>query len=263
MTKEHKKYLKKIRNRKILIISLRVGILALFIGLWELLSHYEVIDPFIFSSPSRICKLIIKLTKESDLSMHVWTSFYETVIGFVAATFLGTLIAILLWCSTTLKDVMEPYLITLNSLPKIALGPIIIVWMGTGQKSIIFMAILICIIITIISMLTGFNSVENEKIMLMKSMRANKFQLLTKLVLPANIPNLISVLKINVGLSWIGSIMGEYVVSKQGIGYLIVYGGQVFKLDLVMTGTVLLCLLAAAMYALVLLFERLTVKRRK
>lgn len=260
MTKEHKKYLEKIRNRKILIISLRVGILALFIGLWELLSHYEVIDPFIFSSPSRICKLIIKLTKESDLSMHVWTSFYETVIGFVAATFLGTLIAILLWCSTTLKDIMEPYLITLNSLPKIALGPIIIVWMGTGQKSIIFMAILICIIITIISMLTGFNSVENEKIMLMKSMRANKFQLLTKLVLPANIPNLISVLKINVGLSWIGSIMGEYLSSQKGLGYLLVYGSQVFQLDLVMASTVILCVLAGLMYVAVALLEKIVKK---
>ena len=155
----------------------------------------------------------------------------------------------------------EPYLITLNALPKIALGPIIIIWVGAGKASIVTMAVLICIVITIISVLTGFLSVDKEKIMLLKSMKATKMQIFAKLVFPANLPTIISVLKINVGLSWVGTIMGEYLVSREGIGYLIVYGSQVFQLDLVMASTVILCLLAALMYGGVALLEKFIAKK--
>ena len=256
MSPEHKLYLKKRKRRNVLIWGLRIGVLALFVALWEILAHYEIIDPFIISSPSRIGKVISSLYRSGELWKHVSASLTETVAGFLIATVLGSGIAVLLWLSPVLRDVIEPYLITLNSLPKIALGPILIVWMGTGSKAIIFMAVLICIIITIISMLSGFISVDKEKIMLLQSMKASKWKILTKLVLPANIPTLLSVLKINVGLSWIGSIMGEYLSSKQGLGYLLVYGAQVFKLDLVMASTVILCVLAGVMYAAVAIVER-------
>ena len=251
MSTEHKLYLKKLKIRKIIVNTLRIGLLAAFIGLWELIAVLEIVDPFIISSPSRIIHLIGDLHQSNNLFPHIWTSLYETVMGFLIATILGTLIAIILWWNKLIRDVLEPYIITLNSLPKIALGPIIIVWMGTGSKSIIFMAVLICIIITIISMLSGFASVDKEKIMLLRSMQANKFKILIKLILPANIPTLISVLKINVGLSWIGSILGEYLSSQKGLGYLLVYGSQVFQLDLVMTSTVILCILAGGMYGCV------------
>ena len=256
MSTEHKRFLKKLRTRKIVVTVCRVGLLAAFLGLWELVAAFNVIDPFIISSPSRIVRLIGELYKQNNLFPHIVASLYETVMGFVIATAVGTVIAIILWLSKGLRDVLEPYIITLNSLPKIALGPIIIVWMGTGSKAIIFMAVLICVIITIISMLAGFIGVDAEKIMLLKSMKASKMKILTKLVLPANVPTLISVLKINVGLSWIGSILGEYLSSQKGLGYLLVYGSQVFQLDLVMTSTVILCALAGGMYGLVALIEK-------
>ena len=197
MSTEHKRFLKKLRTRKIVVTVCRVGLLAAFLGLWELVAAFNVIDPFIISSPSRIVRLIGELYKQNNLFPHIVASLYETVMGFVIATAVGTVIAIILWLSKGLRDVLEPYIITLNSLPKIALGPIIIVWMGTGSKAIIFMAVLICVIITIISMLAGFIGVDAEKIMLLKSMKASKMKILTKLVLPANVPTLISVLKIN------------------------------------------------------------------
>ena len=185
----------------------------------------------------------------------------ETVLSFLLATGVGMLIAVLLWWFETARKILEPHLVILNALPKIALGPVIIIWVGAGTASIIVMALLISLIITIINTLQGFLSVDEGKLRLFKTMKAGKLQTLTKLVLPASIPNLIAILKVNVGLCWVGTIMGEYLVSKAGLGYLIIYGGTVFDLDIVMTATVVLCVLAAIMYYLVLAAEKLI--RRK
>ena len=155
---------------------------------------------------------------------------------------------------------LEPYIVVLNALPKIALGPLIIIWFGTGSEAIVFMTVLVGIIVATLNMLSAFVSTDPNKILLMRSMGANKFQILWKLVLPSSYPAIISMLKVNVGMAWIGSIMGEYIVSRAGLGYLIVYGGQVFKLDLVMSATFILCLLAAGMYALVVLLEKVLLK---
>lgn len=258
---EHERYLKKRRMRKIRIFLCRVGILVTFFGLWELLSaQLKLIDPFLFSSPSRVVKTIGELYVEGQLFRHLGATLWETVVSFLLATTLGTVIAVILWWSTFLRDVMEPYLVVLNALPKVALGPLIIIWAGAGERAIIVMALLISLIITVISMLQGFVGVDKEKVQLMRAMNANKLQILTKLVLPANVPTLISVLKINVGLSWVGTIMGEYLVSREGVGYLLVYGSQIFKLDLVMASTILLCVMATLMYLAVGLLEKLIFK---
>ncbi len=259
---ERKKYLRKITFNKIAVNVTRILILVAFIGAWELFARIGVIDSFLMSMPSKVVSTIVELFKSGDLAVHLTTTLYETVLGFLIATCLGTIIALLLWWSDFSRKVLEPYLVVLNSLPKIALGPIIIVWFGAGTKSIVFMAILITIIVTIITMLNGFLATEKSKIFLMRSLGANKLQILLKLVIPSSIPTFISCLKINVGMAWIGSIMGEYLVSKQGIGYLIVYGGQVFRLDLVMASTVILCILAGVMYALVSLLEKILVKKQ-
>ncbi|MGN1208166.1 MAG: ABC transporter permease [Christensenellales bacterium] len=253
---EHKEYIKKEKRKRIFIISTRILLLVFLLGLWEILTRVEILDSFIFSSPSRIIKQTIALYNSGELFYHIWITLKEAIIGFVLATGLGTLIAIILWWSENTRKILEPYIVVLNSLPKIALGPIIIIWFGAGIKSIVVMAILITIIITILTMLSAFISCDNDKIMLLKSMGANKFQILTKLILPNATAEFISMLKINVGMTWVGTIMGEYLVSKAGLGYLIVYGGQVFKLDLVMTATVILCILAGLMYYLVSLFEK-------
>lgn len=253
---EHKLYLKKEKRKKIIIFVSQILVLLGFLGLWELLTYLNVLDSFIMSSPSIIFNKAINLFKTGNLMFHIWVTLKEAILGFIIATGLGTLIAIILWWSEYTRKILEPYIVVLNSLPKIALGPIIIIWFGAGTQSIVVMAILITIIITILTMLSAFLSCDNDKIMLLKSMGANKFQILLKLIIPNALPEFISMLKINVGMTWVGTIMGEYLVSKAGLGYLIVYGGQVFQLDLVMTSTVILCLLAGLMYFLVAWFEK-------
>ena len=259
---EHKKYIKRVKRESGLVWFFRFGILALFIGLWELFARLNIIDSFISSSPSRIVTTIKNLIEESNLFYHIGVTLYETLVGFLIAVGVGYIVALILWWSERLRRILEPYIVVLNSLPKIALGPIIIVWFGSGSKSIIFMAVLIGIIVAIITMLNGFLATDKNKILLLKTMGANKLQILTKLVIPGSLPTFISMLKISVGMAWIGSIMGEYLVSRAGLGYLIVYGGQVFKLDLVMSATVVLCILATLMYALVALLEKLIIKHK-
>ena len=253
-------YLAKRRNDKITTLVLQIGLLFALIGLWELAARLDWIDPFITSCPSRIVKTLGEI-KPSELFTHMGYTLLECVIGFVAASALGVVIAILLWRFVKLRRVTEPYIIVLNALPKIALGPIIIIWVGAGMQAIIVMTVLICIIVTVISVLNGFMSVDEGKILLMRSMGASRAQILTKLIIPANVPALVNMLKINVGLAWVGTIMGEYLVSTAGLGYLIIYGSQVFKMDLVMASTVVLCILATVMYLCVAGIERLAKRK--
>lgn len=259
---QHLLYVKKIKRETTFVWVLRFVILALVLGLWELFARLNIIDAFISSSPSRIAVTIKELFVESNLLFHMSITLYETILGFIIAVGLGYIIALALWWSERLRRILEPYIVVLNSLPKIALGPIIIVWCGSGSKAIIFMAVLIGIIVAIITMLNGFLSVDKNKVLLLRSMGANKFQILLKLIIPGSLPTLISMLKISVGMAWIGSIMGEYLVSRAGLGYLIVYGGQVFKLDLVMASTIVLCILATLMYAFVALLEKVIIKHK-
>ena len=173
---------------------------------------------------------------------------------------MGTVIAVILWWSEFLSKVLEPYLVILNSLPKIALGPIFIVWFGAGTTSIIVIALAISLIVSILEVLNGFLATDEEQIKLVKTFGAGRLQIFTKVVLPANLPVIINSLKINVGLSWVGVIVGEFLVSKSGLGYLIVYGGQVFQLDLVMASVIILCIAAGIMYKAVVLLQQLFVK---
>ena len=253
---KYKNYLKRIKKDKITTKIYQILILLSFIALWEILVLLGLLDPFFFSSPSRICKTLFELFANGNLVYHMWITLYETLLGFLIATSLGALIAIILWWSEKLRKVLDPYIVVLNSLPKIALGPLIIIWVGAGTSSIVTMCVLICVIITTLSMLSAFVGCDKDKILLMKSFGASKFQILTKLIIPNSIPEFISILKINVGMAWVGTIMGEYLVSKAGLGYLIVYGSQIFKLDIVLASTIILCVLACGMYAVVSIFER-------
>lgn len=251
----HEHFIRRVKHRNAQIIVYRITILIFLVALWETSAQFEWIDDFITSSPSRIITQFISLL-DDNIFYHMYVTLSECIIGFLIASIAGTLIAILLWWFETAGKVFEPYLIVLNSLPKIALGPLIIIWFGAGGSAIIFMTVLICIIVTIISVRGAFKSCSSGRILLLESMGASRLQILTKVVLPSSVPKLIEMLKINVGLAWVGVIMGEYLVSSAGLGYLIVYGGQVFKLDLVMTATVILCALASAMYFVVTLLEK-------
>ncbi len=260
-SKEHMAYLKRLKQRKAGIAIGRWAVILIFIGLWELLAQTKAIDSFITSCPSEIATTLVMLFKTGSLAKHIGVTLLETVVGFLLATVLGLIVAIALWWFEIARKITEPYLVILNALPKIALGPVIIIWVGAGTPAIIVMALLISLIITIMSILQGFLTVDEGKIRLFKTMKATKMQTLTKLVLPSNIPNIMSVLKVNVGLSWVGTIMGEYLVSKSGLGYLIIYGGTVFQLNIVMTATLVLCILAALMYWVIAIIEKIVNKR--
>lgn len=259
---QHQKFLLNKKRQSIAVRLWQVGVLVIFLGIWELLAQVGAIDSFITSCPSKVAVTFWELTVQGTLWRHVLVSTYETVVGFVIGTALGYAIGVALWWNESVKRILEPYLVVLNSLPKIALGPLIILWFGTGNLSIIVMAVIISVIITAINMLTGFCETDANKVLLMRAMHASRLQIFVKLVAPANVPTLMSTLKINVGMAWVGSIMGEYIVSKEGIGYLLVYGAQTYRLDLVMTCTIVLCIMAGLMYYAVALIEKWVLKRR-
>lgn len=253
---EHKKYLKDLKIKNTKIIVTRFVILAAFFVLWEIAGYYKWIDPFLTSTPSRMWRNLIKIYNEGSLFKHILVTCYETILGFLLSTFLGAVIAVMLWWSDFANKVLDPYIVVLNALPKVALAPIIIFWMGNGMKAIVLVAVLISIVVTIISVLNGFKEVSEDKIKLLKTFGSTKLQVLAHLIIPASVPTLISTLKINVGLSWVGVIMGEFLVSKNGLGFLIVFGGQIAQLDTVMMSIIILSLLAYIMYEVVAALEK-------
>lgn len=215
-SKERKKYLKKIRLTKILVLFTQITIAVAFVTLWEILANKGIIDSFITSQPSRMVKTFMNLS-QNGLLKHLGVTCYETIVGFLSGTILGVIIAIILWWSKFLSRVSEPFLVVLNSLPKIALGPVIIIWVGAGTGAIIVMALAISLIVTILEILNGFLNTDSEKIKMAKTFNANKLQILTKIVIPANISTFINSLKVNIGLSLVGVISGEFLVSKAGL----------------------------------------------
>jgi NitT/TauT family transport system permease protein len=258
----HNIYQLKIKKEKRNILLIQIGLVIVFFSLWELLARIEILDKFLFSCPSEIIKLLIENIKSSEIFIHIGYSLLETLIALFIGTVLGIVLAIILWFFPSVSKILDPFLVVLNALPKTALAPILIVWAGTGVKGIVVVAISLSLVMTIISALNFFNSVDKEKIKMLKTFNANKFQILFKLVLPSNIPNLISIIKINIGLTWVGVIVGEFLVSRAGIGYLIMYGSQVFKMDLVMMGVIVLAIVAFVMYEIVNIIEKKFRKKR-
>ena len=256
---EYRKYLRKIKINNYLVKFTQIGILVLLLILWEYLARNNIINSFISSSPSRVITAIIDLYKKNNLFNNIWITVYETLISFILGTIIGTVIAIILWYNKFIYKVVDPYLTILNSLPKVALGPIIIIYSGANINSIIIMALLISVVITIITVYNGFINTDYNKIKLLKSLKATKAQILKYVILPSY-STIISSLKINVSMSLIGVIMGEFLVSKKGIGYLINYGSQVFNLDLVIAGIVILMIVSYLMYLVVSYIEKILIR---
>lgn len=259
-SKEHKQYLRGIRRRSFTIRIIQLLIIIAFLVIWQFLADKQIINTFISSSPKNITNTIINLHKDGSLWVHIGVTLYETLLSFSLGMVIGFLLATLFWWSDFIAKVLDPYLTIINSLPKVALGPIIIIWAGASINSIIIMALMISVIITIINVYDGFKSTDFHKIRLLQSFRATKTQIFFKAVLPSNFAIMVSSLKICISMSLIGVIMGEFLVSKQGLGYLIMYGSQVFNLNLVMSGIVLLCILAAFMYYAVSYIEKKLIK---
>jgi NitT/TauT family transport system permease protein len=260
ISKEQGEYLQSIKKEQLFIKISQVLLFVMSIILWELAARHNFIDTFLTSSPGAIFELIIRFIKDGSLFKHLYISTMETIVGFFAGTIVGLMAAVLLWWFERLAKIMDPYMVILNSLPKTALAPIIILWAGMGFSGIVVTAASISVIVTTMTLYTGFVNVEKDKIILLKTFGANKFQILKKVIIPANFPNIMSVIKVNIGLSWIGVIVGEFLVSKAGIGYLILYGSQTFKLDLVMMGVFVLGVVAAIMYFFAAWLEKKLIK---
>lgn len=252
-------YLRSVQRERRRVQGWRIAVLALFFLLWELAARAGWVDAFIFSQPSRIFATLCNIS-QNHLPMHIAVTVYETLTGFLLGAALGICIAVSLWWFPRVARIAEPYLVVLNSLPKIALGPVIIMLAGAGTGAIVFMALAISLIVTVLELLAGFLRTDAEYLKMAATFGATRRQLLQKVVLPANLDTLFSSLKINIGLSLVGVIAGEFLVSKAGLGYLILYGGQVFRMDLVMTGVFVLAIVAALMYRGVALLQRVVAR---
>ena len=256
MSKEQQKYLKKLKRDKIKILFYQIAIFVIFIIIWQYLSNKNLINTFITSSPKNIIITLKNLYTNNNLIFHILVTTKETLISFTITTFLSLLISIILYNFKIISKILDPYLTVLNSLPKVALGPIIIIWIGANTKSIITMGILISIIVSIQTIYNGFENTDKLKIKLFQTFNASKLTTLLNVVIPENKKVILNTLKINISMCLIGVIMGEFLTSKAGIGYLILYGSQIFNLDLVMTGIFLLIIISIIMYELIIFITK-------
>ncbi|ANX13295.1 ABC transporter permease [Fictibacillus arsenicus] len=246
--KKHLEFLLSIKKEKRNIRIVQLLIFLSFFSMWEISSKQGWINPLLFSSPSKIWSLFLEKASDGSLYIHVAFTLGETVLGFILGTLFGTLLAAILWWSPFLSRVLDPYLVVLNAMPKVALGPILIVAIGPNFGSIIAMGILISVIITTLVVYTAFQNVDENYVKVVRSFGGDKKQCFKEVILPACFPSIISSLKVNVGLSWVGVIVGEFLVSKQGLGYMIIYGFQVFNFTLVLMSLLIIALMATVMY---------------
>ncbi|RDI44360.1 ABC transporter permease [Falsibacillus pallidus] len=256
----HDEFKQKLKNERKWVRFYQVCIFILFFFLWETASRHEWIDPLIFSSPSKVWELLLVKIQDGSLFNHLLFTVTETIVGFLLGTLLGTLFAAILWWSPILSKILDPYLVILNAMPKVALGPILIVALGPGLTSIIAMGTIISVIITTIVIYTAFRGTDPNYIKVMQTFEANRWQIFRDAVLPSSFPSIISTLKVNVGLSWVGVIVGEFLVSSRGLGYMIIYGFQVFNFSLVLLSLLLIAVFATIMYQLVALLEKKLIK---
>ncbi len=252
----HETFLKKQRFDRWLIRLSRIAIFILFLLIWEVSSRTGLIDSFIFSSPSQVLLCFWNMVLDKSIFLHVGVTLYETITSFILVTIFSILFAMILWFSPKLLAIGEPFLVVLNSLPKSALAPLLIVWLGANQTTIIVAGMSVAIFGSILNMTTSFKEMDPDKIKLIYTLRGTKLQALTKVVIPGSIPAIISNMKVNIGLCLVGVIIGEFLAARNGLGYLIIYSSQVFKLDWLLMSICVLCIIAMCLYALINILEK-------
>ena len=249
-------YVRSHRHEKIFIKVCQLMILVCFLAVWELAVNLDWIDGFIFSSPSRICKTFYQMCMDGSFFLHLGTTLAEVFVSFTLIVVVGYGVAVLLWFFPKLSKILEPYFVVLNSLPKSALAPLLIVWLGANVRTIIVAGISVAIFGTILSLYTAFVESDSEDQLLILTLHGTKRHNLTKVLFPSTLPTLISLMKVNIGLALVGVIIGEFLAARLGLGYLIIYGSQVFKLDWVIMSIVVLCVVAVGLYQLIGLLEK-------
>ena len=255
-------FLKTYQRQKFSIWFFRFLILFTFLSLWEISVNADWIDGFIFSSPSRVAKTFGQMISDGSFFLHLGTTLGEVFLSFLLIVIIGYITAVLLWFFPKLSKILEPYFVVLNSLPKSALAPLLIVWLGANVRTIIVAGISVAIFGTILSLYTAFMESDKEDELLIYTLHGSKRHVLTKVLFPSTLPTLISLMKVNIGLALVGVIIGEFLAARQGLGYLIIYGSQVFKLDWVIMSIVVLCIFAVGLYGLIGLLEKVLIKKR-
>jgi len=256
----YRDYLRNRRRTRAGVIAAQVLVLAAVLAFWQVGADVRLWDPLLTSTPTTIWSTFWKLSAQGSLWTNTAVTLEETLVSFAVAMVAGVVIATAIWWSPFLSRVLDPYLVMGNAMPKTALGPIFFIWLGS-QLSVYGMAISISLIVTILTVTTGFVGVDPDKVKLMRTFGANRRQILVKAVLPGSLPTLLSAVRVNIGLTLVGVIVGEFLSSKAGLGYMILYGGQIFDLSQVMTAIVMLVVMSAALYAVLVGVEAL-VRRR-
>jgi NitT/TauT family transport system permease protein len=259
VSERHALFLRALRRRQILVVAIQLLILVGFVALWQIAVSLRVVDPFIVSQPTAIMQKVVELTNDGTLGYHIAVTVGETLVGFALGTVLGIVIAAMLWWWDFLSDVADPYIVVLNATPKMALGPVFIIWLGATMVAVIALAISISLFVTILSVYSAFRQTDAEKLIVVRSFGASKWQQFRKVVFPQAVPTIIATLKVNIGLSLIGAIVGEFLAANAGLGYLIVYGQNIFNMSLVMASLMILTVIAGLMYYAVSLAERVFV----
>ncbi|MEF2877519.1 MAG: ABC transporter permease [Blautia sp.] len=263
MSSRQKNYLQSLKRNSFLIQLSRILLLFFLVGLWEVSARMGWIDSFIFSSPSQIWEKMMEMLRDQTLLRHVSITLAETLISFFLVTLLGIGAALVLWAFPRLSQVLEPYLVVLNSLPKSALAPLLIVWLGSNMRTIVIAGISVAIFGAVLNLYTGFCETDPDKLKLIRTLGGGKKEELAKVILPASVPLILSVMKVNIGLSLIGIVIGEMIGSKNGLGYLIIYSSQVFQLTTMIMSIVILCLIAILLYGAITLLQRHCLKGRQ
>lgn len=259
---EQKAYLLHRKREKQRITLVRILIFLVFLGLWELSARLGWIDSFIFSSPGQILTAFIQMTQDQSLFTHIGITLGETLLSFCLVVLFGIGTAVLLWYFPRLSKILEPYLVVLNSLPKSALAPLLIVWLGANVRTIVVAGMSVAIFGSIMNLYTGFLEADPEKRKLIATLGGTRRDELFKIVLPSSIPLILSVMKVNIGLCLVGVIIGEFIGARQGLGYLIIYGSQTFKLTWVLMSICILCVIAMILYHILNLLEKHYLKRK-
>ena len=256
MSSAQQQYLHLQDRHKKTVTSWRIALVLMFLVLWEVTAEAELINSFIFSSPSRILTTAWQMMKDGTLWLHLGITLGETLVSFTVVTILGLLTAILLWLFPTLSEILEPYLVMLNSLPKSALATLLIVWLGNNIRTVMVAAVSVAIFGSILTLHTGFREMDEDKVKLIYSLGGTKKDVMYKVILPGSLPMLVSNMKVNIGLCLVGVIIGEFLSAKAGLGYLIIYASQTFKMDWMLMSIVILCLVSTLLYQGIHLLEK-------
>lgn len=238
------------------IALLQIALLAVLLAAWELAIRIGLIAVYIYGQPSGVAAKAVTLIGNGELLRDAALTAWEAIAGFLIGTILGSAAGLALWLVPTGAAVLRPYLVALNGLPKIALAPLIIVWFGIGISSKIAIAAIITFIVAVITALQGAKQVDTDLIKLLRSLGASRVKTWRTVIVPGAMPWIVAAFRLNVGFALIGAVVGEYIASKEGLGYMIYYAGVLYDLNSVWVGIATLMAVALLMYGAIDLIER-------